>query len=63
MKTYDVRCPLCGTVNYNLYLEETHGWMECDHCHRVVHIPANAKAQRTPGHTGANRVENRSTIR
>ena len=28
MNTYDVKCPVCGTVNHNLYLEETDGWME-----------------------------------
>ena len=36
MKKYDVRCPICGTVNYNLYLEETDGWMECEHCKETV---------------------------
>ena len=30
MNTYDVKCPVCGTVNHNLYLEETDGWMECE---------------------------------
>ncbi len=33
MKQYDVKCPICGTVNKGLYLEETNGWMECEHCH------------------------------
>lgn len=32
MNTYDVTCPVCGTVNHNLYLEETDGWMECENC-------------------------------
>lgn len=35
-KAYDVKCPLCGTVNKNLYLEESDGWMECEHCRQVV---------------------------
>jgi len=35
-KAYDVKCPLCGTVNKNLYLEESDGWMECEHCRKVV---------------------------
>lgn len=32
MKQYDVMCPECGTVNKGLYLEETNGWMICEHC-------------------------------
>ena len=32
MKQYDVKCPRCGYVNHNLYLEETDGWMECEKC-------------------------------
>ena len=32
MKTYDVKCPICGHVNHNLFLEETDGWMECEKC-------------------------------
>ncbi|MBO6159168.1 MAG: hypothetical protein J6P72_07920, partial [Firmicutes bacterium] len=33
--TYDLRCPICGTVNRGLYLEETDGWMECENCGKV----------------------------
>lgn len=36
MKLYDVKCPICGTINHNLYLEETDGWMECEHCKHTV---------------------------
>ena len=36
MMTYDVKCPFCGMINRNLYLEETDGWMECDQCKSVV---------------------------
>ncbi len=32
MKQYDVKCPICGTMNKGIYLGETHGWMECEHC-------------------------------
>ena len=32
MKTINVKCPVCGTVNHNLYLEETEGWMERECC-------------------------------
>ena len=31
-KQYDVKCPVCGTVNKNLYLNETDGWMICENC-------------------------------
>lgn len=36
MKSYDVKCPICGVVNRNLNLEETHGWMECENCKQKV---------------------------
>ena len=29
---YDVKCPVCGTVNHSLNLEETEGRMICEHC-------------------------------
>ena len=32
MKTYDIKCPVCGTVNHSLFLHETDGWMECEKC-------------------------------
>jgi transcription elongation factor Elf1 len=38
MKKYNVTCPICGTVNKNLYLEETDGWMECEKCHNEVRV-------------------------
>lgn len=38
MKQFDVKCPICGSVNHNLYLEETHGWMECEHCQNTVKV-------------------------
>ncbi len=34
MKKYDVKCPFCDTVNKDLFLEETHGWMICEKCQR-----------------------------
>ena len=34
--TYNVKCPLCGTENKNLYLDETNGWFECECCKREV---------------------------
>ena len=32
MKAYDIKCPVCGTVNHSLFLQETDGWMECENC-------------------------------
>ena len=43
MEQYDVMCPICGTLNKGLFLDETGGWMECEHCHtarkHTVRIP------------------------
>ena len=36
MKSYDLRCPICGTVNRGLYHEETDGWMEFEKCGNVT---------------------------
>lgn len=52
METYDVHCPICGALNHDLYLEETDGWMECEHCHQVVQILAYSKAKLIPVYTG-----------
>ncbi len=38
MKTYNVTCPICGTVNHDLYLDETSGFMECEHCGQVSNL-------------------------
>ena len=32
----NIRCPICGTVNKGLDLEETRGYMECIHCKEVI---------------------------
>ena len=32
MRAYDIKCPVCGTVNHSLCLQETDGWMECEKC-------------------------------
>ena len=36
MKQYDVKCPVCGTKNRGLFLDEPDGFMECEHCHNVT---------------------------
>lgn len=51
MKLYDIRCPICGTVNHNLYLEETHGWMECEHCMQTVKVLPFAEEKKIPVYT------------
>ena len=38
MKATDVMCPICGTINYGLILEETDGWMECENCGSMTHL-------------------------
>ena len=57
MKSYDLRCPICGTVNRGLYLEETDGWMECEKCGNVTqsmeHIRKRFKPE--PGQRCVNR--------
>lgn len=35
---YNEKCPICGTVNRNLNLEETNGWFECENCKQKVNI-------------------------
>ena len=42
MKEYEAACPVCGTVNKRLYLEETDGLMECEHCSCIVKVYLSA---------------------
>ena len=60
MKQYDAKCPLCGTLNRGLYLDETDGWMECEHCHEPVHVQEFIKMKKLPvinmGRIAVNRV-------
>ena len=48
MKSYDLRCPICGTVNRGLYLEETDGWMECEKCGNVTQSMEHRKTVLIP---------------
>ena len=48
MNAKDVKCPICGTVNRSLDLDETDGWMECESCHNAVQILEYAKSRRVP---------------
>jgi ribosomal protein L37AE/L43A len=51
MKGYDVVCPICGTLNKNLNLEETDGWMECEKCQHTVGIPQFMHRVKVPVYT------------
>ncbi len=48
MRTYDVRCPFCKTLNTRLNLEETESLMECISCGNVTQNTAFRKAMRIP---------------
>ena len=48
MSKTDVTCPICCTVNHDLYLEETDGWMECEHCLNVLHVKDFTFVSRIP---------------
>lgn len=50
MNAKDVKCPICGTVNRSLDLDETDGWMECESCHNAVQILKHAKSRRGQNH-------------
>ena len=65
MKSYDLRCPICGAVTRGLYLEETDGWMECEKCGNVtqsmehrqtVLIPLILKTQSRSDNSKADRL-------
>jgi len=38
MEQYNVKCPICGTINKGLYMRETNGWMICEKCQHEVQI-------------------------
>lgn len=57
MKTYDVRCPICGALNNHLYLEETDGWMECKYCRQTVQILISEYQKRIPVYRGSQLAE------
>lgn len=46
----DEKCPLCGTINKGLNLEETEGWFECEKCKQTVNNlnPKYAKVHKIP---------------
>ena len=38
MKGHTVKCPVCGTMNKSLFLEETEGTYECELCGYIGRI-------------------------
>jgi len=36
MKKYDCTCPKCGTLNKDLYLEESNGFFVCEKCDETI---------------------------
>ena len=38
MNRYNIPCPVCGTINRDIELQETDGWMECEKCHTVARV-------------------------
>lgn len=48
VKTYDVKCPICGKVNHNLYLDDTGGWMECEGCGQMTQYLRDSKVGQIP---------------
>lgn len=64
MKRYDIRCPICGRINKNVFLEETGGRFECEKCKTLTlcsfsdrtilpMIPYRDSAAPTAGESGA----------
>lgn len=45
MGLYNVKCQVCGTLNCDLMLEETKGWMECECCKAVTLVYHPKKMQ------------------
>lgn len=48
MKRYNMACPFCGHMNKQMYLEETDGWMECEHCHKESKVMTFAMSRKLP---------------
>lgn len=54
MERYDVKCPICETLNRNLDLEDSKGWMECEHCKtasKVLGVLPKDKVVKIPVYT------------
>lgn len=47
MERFDVKCPICGTINKGLYLKETEGHFECAKCKSQI-IDIHFLSQKLP---------------
>lgn len=61
MRTYDVRCPICGTMNTRLDLVETEGSMECIACGNVTQSPGFQRTTRIPVLNRKGTISNRES--
>lgn len=50
LNAIDVQCPICGTWNMSLNLEETDGWMECENCGKVTQQLKYVKTRHIPSY-------------
>lgn len=57
MKYYDAVCPICGTKNHNLDLEDSNGWMECEKCKTVTMVLHLLPKKKIPVYTGKQLTE------
>ncbi len=48
MAQYTVKCPICGTENKDLFLDETDGWLVCAKCGNEVQLLQYAKTVKIP---------------
>ena len=48
LNAVDVKCPICGTINKSLDLEETDGWLECESCGEVTQQMKYVKTRKVP---------------
>lgn len=45
---YNEKCPICGTINKGLNLDETNGWFICEHCKGEVNNLTHCKTVKVP---------------
>lgn len=48
----DVKCPICGSVEKGLNLDETDGWFVCSKCKSEVCNMEDRKTVKIPVYTG-----------
>ena len=63
MKSYDIKCPVCGTINKSLYLEETNGCFICGRWGNDEQILSDAEGVRLPVYTGEELAKKYASVR